>query len=59
MNDQGMISCILDFEFVTKDLRAMEIAICLSEILYEGKDDIWPKLEAFMEGLRSSVETNE
>lgn len=56
MNDQGMISCILDFEFVTKDLRAMEIAICLSEILYEGKDDIWPKLEAFMEGLRNSLE---
>lgn len=56
MDDEGMISRILDFEFVTKDLRAMEIAICLSEILYEGKDDIWPKLEAFMEGLRSNLE---
>ena len=36
MDENGMISCILDFEFVTKDLRAMEVAICLSEVLCEA-----------------------
>lgn len=60
MDDNGMISRILDFEFVTKDLRSMEFAICLSEVLYEGKDEIWSKLEAFMEGLKQTLQlTNE
>lgn len=59
MDEEGMISRILDFEFVTKDLRAMEIAICLSEILYEGKEEIWAKLEAFIEGLNQSLSLSE
>ena len=59
MDEEGMITRILDFEFVTKDLRAMEVAICLSEVLYEGKEDIWPKLEAFVEGLNQSLILNE
>lgn len=56
MDEEGMISRILDFEFVTKDLRAMEIAICLSEVLSEGKDEVWPKLEAFIRGLKQSLQ---
>ena len=56
MDEAGMISRILDFEFVTKDLRAMEIAICLSEILSEGQDEVWPRLEAFIEGLKQSLQ---
>lgn len=59
MDEDGMILRILDFEFVTKDLRAMEIAICLSEVLSEGKEEIWPKLEAFSEGLKQIVHLSE
>lgn len=60
MDENGMISCILDFEFVTKDLRAMEVAICLSEVLCERSDEVWPKIQAFMEGLIQTLQlTNE
>ncbi len=52
MDEDGMISRVLDFEFVTIDLRAMEIEICLSEVLSEGKEEMWLKLEAFSEGLK-------
>lgn len=53
MDDVGMPCAILDFEFVTWDLRAMEVAICLSELLQE--DENFKGLKAFCEGYKSEV----
>ena len=49
---EGNISAILDFEFVTEDLRIMELCVCLSEIINMKQDeaDLWDKLRAFIEG---------
>lgn len=57
MDDLGMPCAILDFEFVTWDLRAMEVAICLSELLQE--DDYFNGLKAFCEGYKSVVSLTE
>lgn len=57
----GSIAALLDFEFVTRDLRAMEPAVCLWGLLPEsggnaGEGDMaameaaWPCLEAFWRG---------
>ena len=48
MDDEGKISAILDFEFVTQDLRAMEVAICLSELLHEIEGQFIPEFELFL-----------
>ena len=59
MDDKGKISAILDFEFVTQDLRAMEVAICLSELLHEVEGQSIPEFELFLnsfcEGYRSKI----
>lgn len=54
---EGNISAILDFEFVTEDLRVMELCVCLSEIINMQQDEaeLWGKLEAFMEGYGKHV----
>lgn len=33
VDDDGQIAAILDFEFVTLDVRVMEIAVCLSDLI--------------------------
>ena len=62
MNDEK-ISAILDFEFVTQDLRAMEVAICLSELLHEVQEHPMPEFELFLnffcEGYRSKINLNQ
>ncbi|MDF2985429.1 MAG: aminoglycoside phosphotransferase [Eubacterium sp.] len=49
---EGNICAVLDFEFVTEDLRVMELCVCLSEIINmeQTKEALWEKLRAFLEG---------
>lgn len=49
---EGRISAVLDFEFVTEDLRVMELCVCLSELINidEARDLVWQKISAFIEG---------
>ena len=48
----GNISAVLDFEFVTEDLRVMELCVCLSEIINikDAEEMLWKRLRAFIEG---------
>lgn len=53
---KGELAALLDFEFVTRDLRAMEPAVCLWGLLPEAGMDgqaearAWGSLEAFWRG---------
>ncbi|WP_314000939.1 phosphotransferase [uncultured Paenibacillus sp.] len=49
---EGEICAVLDFEFVTRDIRVMEPAVCLAEFIRPGADaaSIWPKVDAFLTG---------
>ncbi|MFA9559031.1 phosphotransferase [Evansella sp. AB-rgal1] len=51
------INAILDFEFTTRDLRIMEVAVCISEIISkEGKETIYlDKLHHFFLGLATTM----
>ncbi|KKI91973.1 hypothetical protein WQ54_11815 [Bacillus sp. SA1-12] len=51
----GKINAILDFEFVTNDLRVMEAAVCLSEIMIKEQNEsmLWEKFRSFIEGFSS------
>ena len=62
MDEKGKITTILDFEFVTYDLRVMEVAICLSELLHEVEADVTQMsdgLMSFCQGYRTRVCLNE
>lgn len=52
---EGMISAVLDFEFITRDLRVMELAVCLSDLItaVNEEDLLWAKVEAFLAGYGS------
>jgi homoserine kinase type II len=53
--DNG-ISAILDFEFTTMDLRVMEAAVCLSDLIVAEADlgqKTWDKIEAYISGYGS------
>lgn len=56
-NEQGRISAILDFEFATWDLRVMELAVPMSDLLTQDQDEewMWLALEAMIQGFRESV----
>ncbi|WP_134702638.1 phosphotransferase [Ammoniphilus sp. YIM 78166] len=53
----GKLTAILDFEFVTYDLRVMELAVCLSDVTKPGMDDElrWLKIEAYLQGYGSEL----
>jgi len=59
----GPVTAVLDFEFVTRDLRVMEAAVCLSDLIRPdgtnevdddagGSDDVdgWARIDAFLQG---------
>ncbi len=50
------ICAVLDFEFVTEDLRVMELCVCLSEIINMDhcEEVLWELLSAFIEGYGST-----
>lgn len=54
---EGNITAVLDFEFVTEDVRVMELSVCLSEIINMrlSEDLLWKSLAAFLEGYGSHV----
>ncbi|MBM7602861.1 homoserine kinase type II [Metabacillus crassostreae] len=51
------ISAILDFEFVTNDLRVMEAAVCISELIVgeQNQTRLWENIEAFVNGFTSLI----
>nr|WP_279665435.1 phosphotransferase [Ectobacillus ponti] len=53
----GSISAILDFEFVTYDIRVMEPAVCLADFIRPGAADeeIWRRIPAFAKGYKSAL----
>ncbi|OPX44958.1 homoserine kinase [Ruminiclostridium hungatei] len=55
----GNITALLDFEFVTRDLRVMELSVCLSEIINMKQSSLWGQLEAFLEGYGRFVRLSE
>ncbi len=48
----GPITAVLDFEFVTRDLRVMELAVCLSDLVASDADErhTWDRVTAFLQG---------
>ena len=61
MGRNGMISAILDFEFVTYDLRVMEVAVAISDFIDVEKDEtlIFNKITAFLKGYGSRIKLTE
>lgn len=55
------ITAILDFEFVTKDLRVMEAAVCISELIVgeQNTTRLWGKIDAFVTGFTSLISLEE
>jgi homoserine kinase type II len=61
VNNDGMVSAVLDFEFVTNDLRVMELAVCLSDFIQPSEEAaiIWAKINAFLSGYGKSIKLTE
>ncbi|WP_211747601.1 phosphotransferase [Paenibacillus sp. Marseille-Q4541] len=65
VSEEGEITTILDFEFATWDIRVMELAVPLSDIIsgmisdethtVEAEEKMWSHLEALIRGYRSGV----
>lgn len=57
-DDAGRICAILDFEFVTCDVRVMEAAVFVSDLIRSGEsaEGSMRKIEAFLTGYRSVIE---
>ncbi|QGQ99427.1 aminoglycoside phosphotransferase [Paenibacillus psychroresistens] len=52
------VAAILDFEFITMDLRVMEIAVCLADAIAEeavSEQVTWDKIEAYIRGYGSAA----
>ncbi|MGX6443632.1 phosphotransferase [Neobacillus sp. K501] len=52
VDQDGNVSAVLDFEFVTHDLRVMELAVCLSDFIRPNNEETltFSKIEAFLSG---------
>jgi homoserine kinase type II len=61
VNEDGMVSAILDFEFVTNDLRVMELAVCLSDFIQPSQVETitWAKIHAFLSGYGQTLKMTE
>jgi homoserine kinase type II len=60
-NEDRVVSAVLDFEFVTNDLRVMELAVCLSDSIQPSEDSTitWAKINAFLTGYGQSLKLAE
>jgi homoserine kinase type II len=58
INTDGEVSAILDFEFVTWDLRVMELAVCISDLIVPDQDErqLWANIDSFLGGYRSAFQ---
>jgi homoserine kinase type II len=61
IDEDGMVSAALDFEFVTNDLRVMELAVCLSDFIQPSKEETitWTKIHSFLSGYGQSLKLTE
>ncbi|MBY0147492.1 phosphotransferase [Neobacillus niacini] len=61
VNEEGIVSAVLDFEFVTKDLRVMEMAVCLSDFIQPSEEAalILAKIDAFLSGYGQTIKLTE
>jgi homoserine kinase type II len=57
LSRDNKVTAILDFEFASNDLRVMEIAVCLSELVTKNSPTIRvaDKINAFLTGLLSII----
>jgi homoserine kinase type II len=57
VNEDGIVLAVLDFEFVTNDLRVMELAVCLSDFIQPSEEATitWAKINAFLSGYGKSL----
>ncbi|MDR6552721.1 phosphotransferase [Paenibacillus qinlingensis] len=58
VDDEGRFVAILDFEFVTVDVRVMELAVCLSDLIDPSlpEEKLHANSKAFYEGYRQFVQ---
>lgn len=51
-DEAGIVSTFLDFEFVTEDLRVMELCVCLSDMIspLQAEELFWRNIENFLDG---------
>lgn len=56
-DENNKISAVLDFEFVAKDLRTMDLAICLSEAIANDNDDKikFKNMSSFIKGYKEYI----
>jgi homoserine kinase type II len=61
VNEDGIVSAVLDFEFVTNDLRVMELAVCLSDFIQPSEEATitWVKINSFLSGYGQSLKLTE
>lgn len=61
VNEDGIVSAVLDFEFVTNDLRVMELAVCLSDFIQPSEEETitWAKINVFLSGYGQSLKLTE
>ncbi|MFD0698289.1 phosphotransferase [Paenibacillus sp. GCM10027628] len=61
VNEEGRISAILDFEFVTEDVRVMELAVCLSDLIDPALPEVelWRRCSAFYNGYKTFIDLQE
>ncbi|MDQ0254804.1 homoserine kinase type II [Evansella vedderi] len=61
VNTDQKINAILDFEFTTRDLRVMEVAVCISEIISEeANEDVYlNKVYHFFSGFGTTMNLQE
>jgi homoserine kinase type II len=61
VDTEGQITAVLDFEFVTFDLRVMELAVCLSDLIDPtlSKEELKRNCSAFYEGYQKFIQLKE
>jgi homoserine kinase type II len=61
VNEDDVVTSVLDFEFVTNDLRVMELAVCLSDFIQPSEEATmaWAKINAFLSGYGQSLKLTE
>ncbi|KQX69100.1 phosphotransferase [Paenibacillus sp. Root444D2] len=61
VNADGQITAVLDFEFVTRDVRVMELAVCLSDLIDPTlpAEELRRNCTAFYQGYGQSIDLGE